>query len=149
MAVDSDISPRQGRLFTRCCIIRITPIWSKLTKEPPPFQTTGHGRYQRWSRWNCDFISAINYLLSGGKIYEGTCERLWKSQLVGRIWQRRLIWWDILLAAVWICITSISCSLPTQLVSLKCRVCVGIPPVASNLESWGRWDIRSGREARK
>ena len=50
------------------CIIRITPIWSKLTKEPPPFQSTGHGRYQRWSRWNCDFISAINYLLSAEKI---------------------------------------------------------------------------------
>ena len=27
------------------------------------------------------FQRAINYILSGDQIYEGTCERLWKSQL--------------------------------------------------------------------
>ena len=94
MGVDSDISPRQGCLFTRRLHYTDYTYLEQIDKEPPPFQSTGHGRYQRWSRWNCDFISAINYLLSNGKIYEGTCERLLKSQL-GGIWQRRLIWWDI------------------------------------------------------
>ena len=125
MGVDSDISPRQARLFTRPLHYTDYTYLEQIDKEPPPFQSTGHGRYQRWSRWNCDFISAINYLVSDEKIYEGTCER--KSQLAG-IWQRRLIWWDILVAVVCICIASISCS------SWSVEVCVGIPPAASN---WG------------
>ena len=114
MGVDSDISPRQARLFTRPLHYTDYTYLEQIDKEPPPFQSTGHGRYQRWSRWNCDFISAINYLVSDDKIYEGTCERLWKSQLA--VGFDRDVSFGEIFGCLRICITSISCPQP-QLVS--------------------------------
>ena len=128
MAVDSDISPRQGRLFNpwlQCTdytyfsvfycivfnIIRITPIWSKLTKSPHPFTGQAMGDI---SGIAILFRRAINYILSGDQIYEGTCERLWKSQLA--VGFDRDVSFGEIFGCLRICITSISCPQP-QLVS--------------------------------
>ena len=60
------------------------------------------------------FRRAINYILSGDQIYEGTCERLWKSQLA--VGFDRDVSFGEIFGCLRICITSISCPLP-QLVS--------------------------------
>ena len=60
------------------------------------------------------FRRAINYILSGDQIYEGTCERLWKSQLA--VGFDRDVSFGEIFGCLRICITSISCPQP-QLVS--------------------------------
>ena len=60
------------------------------------------------------FQHVINYILSGDQIYEGTCERLWKSQLA--VGFDRDVSFGEIFGCLRICITSISCPLP-QLVS--------------------------------
>ena len=93
------------------CIIRITPIWSKLTKSLHPFTGQAMGDI---SGIAILFRRAINYILSGDQIYEGTCERLWKSQLA--VGFDRDVSFGEIFGCLRICITSISCPLP-QLVS--------------------------------
>ena len=92
-------------------IIRITPIWSKLTKSLHPFTGQAMGDI---SGIAILFRRAINYILSGDQIYEGTCERLWKSQLA--VGFDRDVSFGEIFGCLRICITSISCPLP-QLVS--------------------------------
>ena len=80
MGVDSDISPRQPCLFTRPVHYTDNTYLEQIDKEPHPFTGQAMGDI---SGIAILFRRAINYILSGDQIYEGTCERLWKSQLAG------------------------------------------------------------------
>ena len=82
-----------------------------MTKSPHPFTGQAMGDI---SGIAILFRRAINYILSGDQIYEGTCERLWKSQLA--VGFDRDVSFGEIFGCLRICITSISCPQP-QLVS--------------------------------